>query len=392
MPKVLFVDDDKSLLDGLRRQLRGKVDAVFVTDPFAVMAAIAADPDIGVIVSDMRMPGMDGTRLLETIAASHPRISRLMMTGDADQQTAAAAVNQGGVLGFLSKPCSPEALTAMLTRALRQYELETQEQELLERTLAGSIMILFEVLAAVQPRQFGRANRLRDLARKYGRSLGAQAWLTDMAAMLSDIGALVLPANKTASETASLESAAAGATLIAHVPRLGPLADIIRYKPAHFDGAHSPRGYPVGETLPVEARVLAILDGLLHLAGEASPEQRHLTELSRSQGRYDPNLLMKLAALLPAEQISQSETQIQVAFANSLLAGDRLLEDVLFLDGQLALAGGIVLSEALIASLRGVAELRPLKTPVRVARIEVVKVGGAHPSGPPSVKSSAVAA
>jgi response regulator RpfG family c-di-GMP phosphodiesterase len=340
----------------------------------------------------MRMPGMDGTRLLEMIAASHPRISRLMMTGDADQQTAAAAVNQGGVLGFLSKPCAPDALTAMLDRDLRQYELETQEQQLLERTLAGSIMILFEVLAAAQPRQFGRANRLRDLARQYGRSMGAQAWLTDMAAMLSDIGALVLPANRTSTESAALESAAAGATLIAHVPRLGPLADIIRYKPAHFDGTHSPRGYPVGELIPVEARVLAILDGLLELAGASSPAQTHLRELSREQGRYDPELLGRLGSLLPAEQMSQSETEIQIGFANSLMVGDRLLEDVLFKDGQLALAGGIVLSEALIATLRGVAELRPLKTPVRIARVERLVTGSAGSLQAQPAKLGAVAA
>ena len=85
-----------------------------------------------VVVSDMRMPGMDGVEFLAWARAQHPDTVRIMLTGNADQGTAMAAVNKGAIFRFLTKPCDPELFGQTLDQAVRQHQLLTAEQSLLD--------------------------------------------------------------------------------------------------------------------------------------------------------------------------------------------------------------------------------------------------------------------
>ena len=116
---------------------------------------------------------MDGVQFLQEAQRVAPDSVRIMLTGNADQQTAAGAVNEGRIFRFLNKPCTPEDLGHALTAGLEQYRLITAEKELLEKTLGGTIKMLMEILATVDPDLFGRAQALRLNMRALADALGA---------------------------------------------------------------------------------------------------------------------------------------------------------------------------------------------------------------------------
>ena len=118
MSRVLVVDDEQRVLAGLRRQLHGRSDEwelVFVEGGEAALAELAARP-ADVLVTDMRMPGMDGAQLLARVAAEHPRVARLVLSGQAEPERQLAA--RGCCHRYLVKPCPGEQLEAAIRQAL----------------------------------------------------------------------------------------------------------------------------------------------------------------------------------------------------------------------------------------------------------------------------------
>src|SRR6185369_9959485 len=126
--KILCVDDDPNILEGFQRNLRKRfsIDIALGGDP--ALALIAKQGPYAVIVADMQMPGMNGVEFLVKAREKTPQTVRIMLTGNADQQTAVEAVNQGHVFQFLNKPCPPEMLAGALENGLRQYQLITAEK------------------------------------------------------------------------------------------------------------------------------------------------------------------------------------------------------------------------------------------------------------------------
>src|SRR5260221_2735282 len=115
----------------------------------------------------MQLPGMDGVKFLPGARQKAPDTVRIMLTGNADQQTAIAAVNQGQIFQFLNKPCPPEMLALALENGIKQYRLITAERELLENTLNGCIKMLTEVLGSAEPHSFCRGEVLRGYMRSF---------------------------------------------------------------------------------------------------------------------------------------------------------------------------------------------------------------------------------
>jgi len=120
-PRILLVDDDPQVLAALQRQLRHQFDVTATSDAREAMRLVVSSGPYAVVVSDLRMPGMDGVSLLFLIRQTAPETVRLLLTGDTDVESAIAAVNQGNIFRFLTKPCPADILIDVLNASVEQY-------------------------------------------------------------------------------------------------------------------------------------------------------------------------------------------------------------------------------------------------------------------------------
>lgn len=361
---ILLVDDEPAILDGLRRQLRGRFPvetAVGAADGSSAVAAKA----FAVVVSDLRMPGMDGVQFLAQVRERAPDAVRIMLTGQADVEAAVQAVNRGNLFRFLTKPCPPEDLIAALDAALAQHRLLIAERELLEKTLAGSVKVLTEILAMTSPRAFGRAQRMRQVARRLATAIGHPApWQVELAAMLAQLGAVTLPQDL-------LDRADAGADLrederrllagmpevsarlLSNIPRLEPCARMI----AIAGASEPPSGSdPVARGAGI-LRLMATYTAML-AAGRSAVAA--LTDLRR-QGH-------PLAAIeaLSALDATPAERRLATVLVRDLRPGMILDEDVQARNGVLLVARGQELTHALLERIANFHRLLGLAEPIRV--------------------------
>ncbi len=138
--KILLVDDEPRLLAGLRRRLSDRFHVLSAESAAEAICMLESGEPIGAIVADMRMPERDGIDLLVEVERRWPNIRRLMLTGNADQETAIAAVNQGRVFRFFRKPCDADELAAALNEALEEYRFvmrSAKERHALEARAAS---------------------------------------------------------------------------------------------------------------------------------------------------------------------------------------------------------------------------------------------------------------
>ncbi len=152
--KIVFVDDEPNILDGLRRMLRSlraEFDMYFAASGREALELMAQDR-IDVVISDMRMPGMGGAQLLETIQKEHPHTIRIMLTGQADEASILRTV--GVVHQFLAKPCDPEKLKTILvqTSALQDLLSDGRMKDLISQI--GTLPSLPTVYAKLQKRLY----------------------------------------------------------------------------------------------------------------------------------------------------------------------------------------------------------------------------------------------
>ena len=150
--KTLFVDDEPNVLAACKRSLGRKVKITTATSGAEGLETIRKDGPFAVVLSDMRMPEMDGIQFICAVRQLAPDTVCMMLTGNSDQETAMNAVNRGQIFRFLTKPCPQEDLFAALEAGIKQYRLITAEKELLQKTLTGSIRALVDVLGLVNPK------------------------------------------------------------------------------------------------------------------------------------------------------------------------------------------------------------------------------------------------
>ncbi|WP_250645527.1 response regulator [Salidesulfovibrio onnuriiensis] len=194
--RVLFVDDDAMILSSLRRQMRGVVEADTEEDPVRALELLKEKGPYAAVVSDYRMPGMNGIEFLKKVKASSPDSSRIMLTGYADLDNAMGAVNDGHVFRFLTKPCDQDLLVENIRQGVEQYELVTARRVLLEQTLKGSIELLGEITSLVNPEAYARINRVKRYVRYLAEKKKVKGmWRYEVATMLSQIGCVMLRRN-----------------------------------------------------------------------------------------------------------------------------------------------------------------------------------------------------
>jgi response regulator RpfG family c-di-GMP phosphodiesterase len=374
--KILFVDDDTNVLSAYQRNLRKRFSLDTALSGDAGVALLEKN-DYAVIVADMQMPGMNGIEFLKRAMSKSPDSVRLMLTGNADQKTAVEAINQGQVFSFLSKPCAPESLEAALENALRQYRLVCAEKELLEQTLNGSIQVLTDVLAVVDPKAFGHAQRLRQEVQAVAQRFGASnSWEFEIAAMLSEIGTVAIPPavlNRlrarhplNPAEKQMISSIPeTGANLIAKIPRMEQVETIVRYHRKNFDGTGYPEDSVAGADIPMGARIIHVLSDLLAIEADGKTRAEAFSELKQCGGVYDPQVLEAVAACFDLYIVGHEPKSVNFS---ELRVGHILASDILTDDGTLVVSSGAQISQALMRKLHNFAEIIGLREPISIVQ------------------------
>ncbi|MCF7982068.1 MAG: response regulator [Pseudomonadales bacterium] len=356
---ILFVDDESNVLDAYRRNLRKQFNITTATSGAEGLTAIQTQGPFAVIVSDMRMPEMDGVEFLIKAKSLAPDTIRMMLTGNADQQTAIDAVNKGDVFRFLNKPCSPEDMAHSLSEAVKQYQLINAEKAVLENTLKASIETLAEVLSLISPDVFGRTTRIKRYMLACAKLLGLpNLWEFESAALMSQMGCVTLPEELTKKALSlsrlneeELEQynrhPLLGAQLIAKIPRMERVADSIKYQHKYYDGSGSPADAIQGEDIPIGARILRVLldYDLLETAGLRG--NAALEKLKRRGGKYDPTVLAAFEQFLN-EELGAQEQEVSVTQLNDAMI---LAEDVITKGGTLLMCKGQQTSESVAERL-----------------------------------------
>jgi CheY-like chemotaxis protein len=194
LPKILCVDDEPRVVESLAVQLRHHFEVIAANSGLEALRILKAHGAPAVIISDMRMPVMDGATLLKHVKQLYPDTTRILLTGDTGRDAAIAAVNEGQIFKFLTKPCRTEQLRAAIDAGVLQHRLIVAEKVLLQETLIGCIKALIDVLAITNPVAFGRSTRLKRLATGLAEAVGIPGfWQLEAAAMLSQIGYISLP-------------------------------------------------------------------------------------------------------------------------------------------------------------------------------------------------------
>lgn len=356
--RILFVDDEPNILQGFQRSLRNRFDVSVAESGADALQLVENSEKFAVIVADMQMPGMNGAMFLGAVRKLSPDSTRLMLTGNADQQTAIDAINQGDIFRFINKPCHIEELIQLLESGVNQFRLKQNEDEILNNTLKGSINALSEVLALTRPDIFGRTARLQKLFALTLTRLGIQAdWELESLPLLCHVGYIVLPdtiiekivAGKELSEmehkTFSTHPDAAS-DLLKKIPRLEGLADCLKYQSKGFDGSGEPAGGDIGDAIPFGARLLKAITDFTETELTSSTELA-MVRLKQQSQLYDPEILSALFESVNTQDLRQvREVEIK-----QLRAGMTVACDIMTKQGTLLLSKGQDITDPVVNRL-----------------------------------------
>jgi len=369
--KILLVDDDSNILDGYRRNLSREFLMETALGGQQALKLAAEYGPYAVVVSDMRMPGMDGLQLLSSIKSQSPDTIRVMLTGNAELDTAINAINEGSIFRFLTKPCSKEMMAKTLTAALVQYRLVTAEKQLLEQTLSGSIQVLTEVLSLVNPAAFSRAERARRYIHRIviAMKLG-NPWQYEVAAMMSQLGCVTLASETIDAvykgekllpkEQAQYDAHPSVAyELLSKIPRLEPIAWMIKHQNLPVldaGGSESPDIRMGAEIL----RVILAYERLIH-KGNSRTEAVHI--LTRQNSDLSPKFFQALVALDP----NAEEGEIRKCRIEELSPGMIIQQEIRTHDGGLLVSKGQEVTPPLLLKLKNFHARRAISGDVTIS-------------------------
>lgn len=238
--RILCVDDEAAVLAGLRRNLGLHFDVHTAGSARDAIGILEQSPAFATVVSDMRMPEVDGVTFLREVSDRWPDTSRILLTGQADIASAIAAVNEGRVFRFLTKPCASDMLERAVHDAVRHHDLLEAERVLLDQTLRGTIGVMVEAIGLLLPKAAQPLFRTRRLAQRLCQDLGvSQIWDIDIACVLSYVATLTLPGDVFEqlalgkSHELDVRTSASRCNVVAQrlavrIPRLEPVRDLLR--------------------------------------------------------------------------------------------------------------------------------------------------------------------
>jgi response regulator RpfG family c-di-GMP phosphodiesterase len=405
---LLFVDDEANILSALKRLFRPKGYRVLTAEGGAEALEILEKENIDLVVSDMRMPEMDGAQLLERVRQRWPDTVRILLTGYADVSSTIDAINKGQILRYVAKPWEDNDLLLTVQQAIERKQLQRekarlealtikQNQELrflnegledivrartqelqqtmaflesanerLKKSLVMTVRVFANLIELRHPILAGHSRRVADQSRALAVKMGmkdAEVQDVMLAGFLHDIGKIGFPDSLLDKSFASLtdeerrqvvKHPATGQNALMALENLAGAAKLIRGHHERFDG----QGFPdhlSGLSIPLGARILAVVNDydaaqLGTLFSKKLGAQEAATFIQEARGkRYDPGVVDAFLEMLGVARLPETEQSLR---AGQLLPGMVLTQDVMTPEGLLLLARDTVLDQDLIAQLR----------------------------------------
>jgi response regulator RpfG family c-di-GMP phosphodiesterase len=315
MYKLLIVDDELANLRLLERLFRHDYYCL-VASSGAEAIQLLEQHEVAIVITDQRMPEMTGIDLLKRTAELRPHMVRILLTGYTDVEALVEAVNCGLVYMYISKPWKNEDLKEKVAEALGHYENNRKHQALKvanERLEArfgemklGFVSALSEVLKAKDEYQYEHGFRVSThavaIAERMDLSEEDRADVA-AAALLHGLGHIGTPERLLATAPAAADEIAVfreyverGARMLAPIPELRNVADIIRFHCENFDGTGYPRGLG-GEQIPLVCRIVRVAaqyESLTHprdLSAAISPEDATTFLWDHAGREFDPRVV-----------------------------------------------------------------------------------------------------
>ena len=372
--RVLFVDDEPQVLEGIQRSLRKQVDMQTATSGAEGLRLLNEAGPFALVISDMRMPCMNGAQFLTKVREHNPETVRMILSGQSDLQATIAAVNEGHIYRFLNKPCPPEQLLSAIEDGINQHRLITAEKVLLEQTLSGCVTMLIELLGMVSPSASSRASRLQRYTVGLTASLKLPGhWQWPLAAYVSQIGCVALPKDilskveagqhLTEEEKRLHESHPDVAhKLLASIPRMEEVADIVtaQFNPQSFaSGPQDLREWDVRSMGRLLLRTAIEFD---RLAFGGMRREAAAAALKDSSLGFPSAVIEALRGLVPSGQ----HLAIRQIRLKDLSPGMTLDEDLVTSKGIRLVPEGHEVTRSLIVRLNSIATGVGVAEPFRV--------------------------
>ncbi|MBI9070713.1 MAG: response regulator [Melioribacteraceae bacterium] len=380
MDKVLFVDDDQNILNAYRRNLRGNFDLTVALGPIEALKIVREKGPFAVVISDFKMPVMNGIELLSKIKNINPDTVRIILTGHANLETAISAVNEGNIFRFLTKPCQKEQLLKVLYDGTRQYQLINNEKELLDKTLKGTIKVLLDILSIVNPSAFSKAARIRNLAVQIGKRMKLkEQWIIEISALLSQIGCIGVPGEiiekinqghkLTENEKEIFYSHPnIGIKLLEKIPRLDEVKKAIEFQNIRYDGSGGKeKDYISGDSIPLMARMLKVINDYDIYSRYSKENARILEIMNKDVGAYDTEILLSLEAV--ANGLAD-ELELKSVFVTELKVGMMAAENIKDESGKLLISKDTEISSAIIFRLNNYSKINKIVEPIKVLSLK----------------------
>lgn len=320
--RVLLVDDESRILQALERRLGREFEIHTAVGGDGGVSVLKERGPFAVVVSDLRMPGMNGVEFLTRVKGLAPDTIRVLLTGQPDMESAIDGVNEGNIFRFLTKPCPAEVLEKALRAGVEQYRLVHAERELLENTLLGSISVLTEMLGIMHPAAFHRAFRLRRYVVHMSTGLRLEdLWQFESAALLSQIGCITLPIGildqlgyagtmSAAEQRMFVAHPAAAKNLLSRIHRLEPVARMIERQQWPFRSFDSEANSAKGQ-MDLGAQMLHVALGFDQLLALGYDSWQAAETLRNQTGEYNPDLLRVLESfVLPEMDMAQRTVRL----------------------------------------------------------------------------------
>lgn len=307
---ILIVDDEDNNLQLLKRSLRRNYNVLTASNGKEALNIVeTVGPEISMIISDQRMPELQGVDFLEEVSKKYPDIIKILLTGYTDTDVIIDAINKCNLYQYLLKPFDPNTLQATVQQGLEKFEIVSQNTELskdLNELFYKTIKAISSALDAKDEYTHGHSYRVTLYSLILAKKLNySDKFIEDLetAGLLHDIGKIGIPQSilckpgkLTDEEYASMKThPEQGEKMINDVKQLCVISDWIKAHHERWDG----RGYPSGlkeEEIPLASRIIALADTYDAMTSTRSYRQAlthedAIAEINRCSGtQFDPNL------------------------------------------------------------------------------------------------------